>query len=68
MLTLYFIVILCNPCTKKEDTMHKEYCKRCHQPVHGYMNLCPLGDYNDGQDGYMPDKPIWVTEDEEVEE
>ena len=43
--------------------MNKEYCKRCHQPLHGYRNLCPEGDYNDGQDGYMPDKPIWVTED-----
>ena len=35
--------------------MHKNYCNRCHQPVHGYLNLCPEGDYNDGQDGYMPD-------------
>ena len=31
------------------------------------MELCPEWK-DDGQDGYMPDKPIWVTEDEEENE
>jgi len=44
--------------------MHKEYCKRCHQPLHGYMNLCPEGDYNDGQDRYVPEKIIEIEWDE----
>ena len=44
--------------------MHKQYCKRCHQPLHGYMNLCPEGDYNDGQDRYVPEKIIEIEWDE----
>ena len=43
------------------------YCNICQQPKHGHMELCPQWK-DDGQDGYMPDKPIWVTKDDDEEE
>ena len=40
--------------------MHKNYCNKCHQPVHGYRNLCPEWKPGEGQNGHVPDREPYV--------
>ena len=46
--------------------MHKNYCNICHQPVHGYRNLCPewtgIDSKGESQNGHVPDREPEIDE------